>query len=94
MSVWVLSGVFAWFSIDLCSSPEDLVLASALLWAYLTLGPTPLILAGTVSYVGAGVIVWVLSGVFYGLWFLSWGNKGPFLRNFSRGPPYYGRRFP
>ena len=82
MSVWMLSGEFVWVSIDFFSSPKELVQVSAIFSPWLPLGPTSLLLAETVFYVGNGVSVWVLSGFLSGIQFLPRGNKGPFWRIF------------
>ena len=73
MSVLVLSGGFVWVSLTFFYSREELVQDSALFLPWMPVGPTSLLLAGTVLSVGAGVSVWVLSGFLSGLWFLPGG---------------------
>ena len=50
--------------------PEEIVQGSALLWPYLPLGPTSLLVLGHVLLDGSKESIWVLSGGFVFVW--SW----------------------
>ena len=76
------------------SSLDQLVQGSTILCTYMPLGTASLLLAGTVSSIGDGVSVWVLSEVLSGIWFLPGGNKGPFWKKLSRVPHHSCRSCP
>ena len=87
MSIWGSSGVFAWVYFPFFCLPEKLVQVSAILWAQLPLGPTYLIVTGSVLSVGYVVSVWVLNGgvAFFWAWYFSRGGSGYLLEYLVQG---------